>query len=78
MTQSKPDNSGRNTRILELARQGKAQAEIARELGISRGVVGGVVRRARDAGALPSTEPAQATEHRPETLPQAAGQGEEE
>jgi hypothetical protein len=29
----KPDNSGRNARIIELARQGKVHAEIARELG---------------------------------------------
>jgi predicted transcriptional regulator len=57
MNPSKPDNRERNARILELARQGKGQAEIARELGISRGVVNGVLRRARDAGTLARTEP---------------------
>src|SRR5262249_28736223 len=35
---SKPDNTERNARIIDLARQGKAQTEIGRELNISRGI----------------------------------------
>jgi DNA-binding transcriptional regulator LsrR (DeoR family) len=57
MSTSKPDNTDRNARILELARQGKGQAEIAHELGMSRGVISGVIRRARDAGTLTTAEP---------------------
>jgi transposase len=66
MSTPKPDNSERNARIVDLSRQGKAPAEIARELGLGRGIVNGVVRRARDAGALSRTEPPVPTEHRQE------------
>jgi transposase len=71
MNTPKPDNSERNTRIVDLARQGKAPAEIARELGLGRGIVNGVVRRARDAGALPRTERPATTEHKQEAVAEA-------
>lgn len=70
MNTPKPDNSERNARIVDLARQGKAPAEIARELGLGRGIVNGVVRRARDAGALTRTERPATTEHRPVAVPE--------
>ncbi len=57
MSASRRDNTERNACIISLAGQGKAPAEIARELGISRGVVSGVIRRARDAGKLAKTHP---------------------
>jgi len=58
MTTSRRDNTERNARIVGLASQGKAPADIARELGISRGVVSGVIRRARDSGKLTKAHPA--------------------
>ena len=53
MNTPKPDNSERNARIVDLARQGKAPAEIARELGLGRGIVNGVVHRGATTEALP-------------------------
>jgi transposase len=55
---AKPDNRERNARIIAMASQGKGPAEIARALGLSPGVVLGVLHRARQAGrkAAPSVE----------------------
>jgi hypothetical protein len=54
----KPDNTERNARIVGLANQGKPPADIARKLGIRRGVVLGVLHRARKAGKIaPQTPP---------------------
>ena len=64
MSTSRRDNTERNARIIGLACQGKAPAEIARELGISRGVVSGVIRRARDSGKLPKAQPSRVEESR--------------
>jgi transposase len=61
---SKPDNAERNARILDLARQGKTQAEIARELGLSRGTVSGVIQRGREAETLAKPRSPQASEER--------------
>ncbi|MHB1422838.1 MAG: helix-turn-helix domain-containing protein [Gemmataceae bacterium] len=70
MSVSRQDNTERNARILDLARQGKPPAEIARELGISRGVVSGVLRRARDSGVLNKAEPSRTAErHEPAPEP---------
>lgn len=44
----------RRARIVELHRAGRTGAEIARELGISAGLVSTRLREAREAGELPS------------------------
>jgi hypothetical protein len=54
----KPDNSERNARIIGLAGQGKGPAAIARELGLTPGVVLGVLHRARKVGPKAPTWPA--------------------
>ena len=76
---SKPDNTDRDARIFELPRQGKAQAAIARELGMSRGVISGVIRRARDAGTLAKAELPKAEEGRqPDAAPSVRGEEEKQ
>jgi transposase len=77
MSTTKPDNTERNARIIDLARQGKAQTEIGRELNISRGIVSGVIRRARDVGTLAKVERSKAEEGRQPDATQSVG-GEEE
>ena len=75
---AKPDNTQRNASILELAGRGKPPAEIARELGLSRGVVLGVLHRARRAEAKvsPSAETERPQDAAVETLkPDDAGEG---
>ncbi len=70
MSKSRRDNTERNARIIGLASQGKAPAEIARELEISRGVVSGVIRRARDSRKLPKSQPHRVAEsHEPLAAP---------
>jgi DNA-binding CsgD family transcriptional regulator len=53
----RPDNTERNARIIELARQGKGPIAIAREWRLSPGIVLGVVHRARKAGNVASQTP---------------------
>jgi transposase len=77
MSTSKPDNRERNAHILDLARQGKAQAEIAHELGMSRGVISGVIRGARDAGSLTKAELPKAEEGRQPDAAPSVGEEEE-
>lgn len=74
MNTSRGDNTERNARIIDLARQGKAPAEIARELGVSRGVVSGVIRRARDAGTLTKAQTAQTAGSREPIATQNVGE----
>jgi len=62
MRTSKPVHTEGNARILDLVRQERTLAEIARELGISRGVVSGVIGRARDGGTLAKSKPPRAEE----------------
>jgi transposase len=78
MSASKPNNSERNARILDLARQGKAPAQIEAELGLSRSVVSGVLRRARDTGMLPRNERSVPREKRQEGNAQRHDEKEEE
>jgi hypothetical protein len=67
----KPDNTERNARIIELSKQGKQPTDIARALRIGRGIVSGVLHRARRAGKVALTTPPQsAGEERP-SLPRS-------
>jgi transposase len=77
MSTLRPDNTERNGRIIDLARQGKAPADIARELGISRGAVSGVIRRARDSGTLATAQPLQFVESREAIAAQNSGEEQE-
>jgi DNA-binding CsgD family transcriptional regulator len=77
MSTSKPDNADRKARILDLTRKGKTQAEIARELGMSRGVASGVIRRAHDAGILAKAAPPKAEQaSQPDAAPSNGGEEE--